>query len=212
MKKTLIVVIIALLVNSLAICAQDIKNTYWVDLSLSTGFMYPGNFGQNDYAGDVVIGWRANSKIALGAGMKCSGMIKTGATSFPVFLKVRYDILDKFVSPYISVAAGWSFNAYKHIEKYDSRPIEDIIKEIIAPLANSNEYYRDGLYASAMAGVAVKDGERGRVYLGVGVDLSQCRKKINLPDDPSIMVVVPERTSFFHQIEPALRFQIGYEF
>ena len=209
MKKLFLIAIVSCFVTSVVAFAQDEKNTYWVDMSLSTGFMSPGNPGQTDYAGNVTIGWRANNKVVLGAGIMCSGMIKTGAVSFPVFLKVRYDILDKFVSPYVSVAAGWAFNAYEHIEKYDKRPLEDILRDLDI---KSNYYHRDGLYASAMAGVAVKNGQRGRFYLGVGVDFSQYRKRIDYPGKSETVMLVPESASFFHQIKPALRFQIGYEF
>ena len=56
MKKLFLTAIVSCFVASVMTFAQDKKNTYWVDMSLSTGFMSPGNSGQTDYAGDVTIG------------------------------------------------------------------------------------------------------------------------------------------------------------
>lgn len=56
MKKLFLIAVVSCFVASVTAFAQDGKNTYWVDMSLSTGFMSPGNPGQTDYAGDVTIG------------------------------------------------------------------------------------------------------------------------------------------------------------
>lgn len=56
MRKLFLTTIVSCFVASVMTFAQDTKNTYWVDMSLSTGFMSPGNPEQTDYAGNVTIG------------------------------------------------------------------------------------------------------------------------------------------------------------
>ena len=67
------------------------------------------SIGHPDYAFALWGGWRALPQFAVALGFEGSNSISTGTTSVPVFLRIRSDILDRRISPYIQIDAGYTF-------------------------------------------------------------------------------------------------------
>lgn len=198
MKKTLIVFMSFI---SLAASAQSISSTcynpslrgsgFWMDVTLSTGNLFlesdeigrPGAREQIDYAADFAFGWRAGRHFATGAGMSAVTGLKSGTFSLPIYLSLRYDILDTFVSPYLNVDIGWSFA----VSRYGG-------------------YCRNGLFASAAVGASFRIEKDHRLYLGVKAGECQISRGSNIRNAVNYRDV-----PFFDRFRPELRFCIGFE-
>lgn len=186
MKKTLIV-----LLSLISVAASAGNGRIWMDATLSTGNLFldnmetgrPGAYKQIDYAADFVLGCRAGSHFAVGAGASCVNALKSGTFSVPVFLRIRYDILDRFVSPYITMDIGWAFT----VNKYSG-------------------YCRNGFSASIAAGASFRIENGNRMYLGVKAGESQVSRSSNIRNAVNYRDV-----PFFARFRPELRVCIGFE-
>lgn len=237
MRKLFITIAVALLAISFA-SAQSQRTGFWADFSLSTGSLIlentskQGTFSmqQTDYAADVVFGWRANSHLAIGAGATASCVVKSGAYSIPLFIRLHYDILDKTVSPYLNLDLGWSLAARSLVS-------EDLVKVADEPFYtldcryveynNPDRYYRNGFMTALSLGVAVKIERGDRLYLGVTAGTCQVTHGVTVRDSEGVVtnystavkgpdhistVLVPTYSGFLERFRPEIRFRIGYEF
>lgn len=238
MRKCIIIIAAALMAVNTA-SAQSQEKGFWADFSLSSGSLIlekPSESGtftmqHTDYAADVVLGWRANSHLAIGAGATASCVIKSGAYSVPLFLRLRYDILDRTVSPYLSADLGWSF-APGSISSGDVVKVADesfyTLDCRYVEYNNPDKYYRKGLVASLSLGVAVKIERGDRIYLGVTGGTCQVAHGVTVRDSEGVItnyatavkgpngistVLVPTaKKGFMDRFRPEIRFRIGYEF
>lgn len=62
-----------------------------------------------DYAFGLFCGYRILPQLAAAAGFEGSNSVVTGTTSLPVFIRLRCDLSDRKVSPFIQVDAGFAF-------------------------------------------------------------------------------------------------------
>lgn len=65
--------------------------------------------GHPDYAFALWCGYRALPQFAIALGFEGSNSVSTGTTSIPVFLRIRSDFLDRRVSPFVQIDAGYAF-------------------------------------------------------------------------------------------------------
>lgn len=198
MKKTLLIL---LLLVSVAASAQSIGATcdnpslrgsgFWMDVTLSSGNLFletaeigrPGAREQIDYAADLAFGWRAGRHFAAGAATSAVTGLKSGTFSLPIYLRLRYDILDTFVSPYLNLDIGWSFAVSRY-----------------------SNYCRNGLFASATIGASFRIEEGHRLYLGVKAGECQISRDSNIRNAVNYSDV-----QFFDRFRPELRICIGFE-
>ncbi|MGN0191291.1 MAG: hypothetical protein ACI39U_06510 [Candidatus Cryptobacteroides sp.] len=127
---------------------------FWFDVAASAGGMITRNpagtaakYGMNraSYGVEAVFGYRFNNYVALGAGAQFVGEINRSDVSVPIIARVRYDILDRMVCPFLAVDLGYSVYPYK----------------------TSSQYGREGLIGSGTIGVAIKSDGNHRAYLGI---------------------------------------------
>lgn len=220
----------------LAATAQGPRKGFWMDLALSTGEImniepvYERAYkAHTDYAAEVTLGYRVSDHFAIGAGTMVSRMIKSDTWSFPVQLKVRYDILDHLFSPYLAAELGWSFRGGP------SMPASDVLKAADEPFRNGETTYidnlnlvvpfRKGLRATLSAGVAVRAEKGSRVYLGVTAGMCGVTHGVNVdmgdgttmnysemvPGPNGYTVLVRGASPKCGVLKPELRFTIGFE-
>lgn len=65
--------------------------------------------GHPDYALALWGGWRALPQFAIALGFEGSNSVRTGTTSVPVFVRIRSDLLDRRISPFVQIDAGYAF-------------------------------------------------------------------------------------------------------
>ena len=65
--------------------------------------------GHSDYAFALWGGYRALPQFAIALGFEGSNSVSTGTTSVPIFLRIRSDFLDRRVSPFVQIDAGYAF-------------------------------------------------------------------------------------------------------
>ena len=65
--------------------------------------------GHPDYAFALWSGYRVLPQFAIALGFEGSNSMSTGTTSVPVFLRIRSDFLDRRVSPFVQIDAGYAF-------------------------------------------------------------------------------------------------------
>ena len=175
MKKVFAALMMAVMLGTVAFSAsaQEKKEQdkgFWFDVSASAGGMVMRNpagsktrFGMNraSYGIDAVFGYRFNNYVALGAGAQFVGEINRNDVSVPIIVRVRYDILDRNVTPFIAAEAGYSI--YPYSEK--PRP----------------QFSREGLIGAGTIGVAIKADGNHRAYLGiVGSAVQVTNKQTNI--------------------------------
>jgi len=220
----------------LAATAQGSSRGFWMDLALSTGEImntepaYGRTYkGHTDYAAEVTLGYRVSDHFAIGTGTMVSRMIKSDAWSFPVQLKVRYDILDRLFSPYLAAELGWSFTGGPSVHA------SDVLRAADGPFRNGETTYidnlslaapfRKGLRAVLSAGVAVRAEKGSRVYLGVAAGVCGVTHGVNVdmgdgttasyseavPGPHGYTVLVRGANPKCGRLKPELRFTIGFE-
>lgn len=220
----------------LAATAQGPHRGFWMDLALSTGEImnvepvYERAYkGHTDYAAEATLGYRVSDRFAIGAGTIASRMIKSDAWSFPVQMKVRYDILGSLFSPYLAAELGWSFRGGSSVVA------ADVLKVADEPFGNGETTYignpnlaapfRKGLRAALSAGVAVRAEKCSRVYLGVTAGVCGISHAVNVdmgdgttasyseavPGPNGHTVLVRGANPKCGTLKPELRFTIGFE-
>ena len=170
MKRSLITSITSLVLASVAHASE--KSDYFqkgaffsVELSAGKTFNERVN---TSYGIDIAAGYRFCPQFVLAAGFgghaysnstaTCGGSVvrKVETTSVPVFIRLRSDILDKKVSPYVQLDLGYSFiflysrdAAFKI--KYNDQVFIHKVKDMgFATLDLYEEYFR-GLHADKTA-------------------------------------------------------------
>ena len=221
---------------SVTLSAQSRGAGLWTDISLSSGNLLldsPLGDGsktlqQTDYAADAVLGWRVNSHLAIGAGVTASCIIKSGAYSFPLYMRLRYDILDRAVSPYLNLDLGWSLAARSVLSEEVVRVADEPFHTLdcrYVEYSNPDMYYRKGLVAALTAGVSVRIERGNRLYFGVTAGVCQVSHGVDVRGadgtvtnyatavkGPDIRtVLVPTHESFRERLRPEIRFRIGFE-
>lgn len=231
-----IIFVIPVILIGIAASAQERHDGFWMDLALSTGEVmniepiYEHTYkGHTDYAAEVTLGYRVSDHFAIGAGAMGSRMIKSDAWSFPVQLKVRYDILDRLFSPYLAAELGWSFRGGPSVAA------SDVLKGTDEPFLNGEMTYvdnpnlaapyRKGGRATLSAGVAVRAEKGSRIYFGVtaGVCGVTHGVSVDMGDGTTVnyseMVLGPSGYTVLVRganpkcgvLKPELRFTIGFE-
>ena len=159
MKKVYILAVVAALsMISFGAKAQEQRTSgFWLDVSLGTGEYASLPSAHTVYSGDVALGYRFNPHLALGAGVEIINGIKSNALSLPVFLRFRYDILDKMVSPFVSVNLGYVVTPSKNQVLAKPSPSADLY------IANR---YMLGLYDNLTIGVSFRIENGHRIWIG----------------------------------------------
>lgn len=229
MRKTAILLAVMLPMCSVAISAQSRGAGLWADISLSSGnLLLASPLGDNsltmqqtDYAADAVLGWRFGSRLAVGAGATASCVIKSGAYSFPLFLRLRYDILDRTVSPYLNLDLGWSLATRKELVTGErvvaNVPLYMQNEQLNVNYSHPEMYYRKGLIAALTAGVSIRIERGNRIYFGVTAGACQLSRGVDIIDkntnNDNVVgyAAVPIHEEFWKRMRPEIRFKIGFE-
>lgn len=94
-----------------------------------------------DYAFALWGGWRALPQFSIALGFEGSNSVSTGTTSVPVFLRIRSDLLDRRVSPFVQIDAGYAFQfAPSRRGTEDLRLNKEPFPEKYKGFASANDY------------------------------------------------------------------------
>lgn len=175
MRKIYIVMMVAALYcSSIAAAAQNETDGkgIWLDVSLGTGDYAALPEAHTMCTADVAIGYRVNPHFAIGGGAGAILGIKTNAWNIPAFIRMRYDILDRFATPFITVDLGYAFTTQK----------QDLAKTSPSPTTPAR--YIVGPYDNITVGCAFKIEKGHRIWLGVsggyyltGIKQTDCIKR-----------------------------------
>ena len=213
MKKTLIVVIIALLGFAISLNAQktpDKENKFYCNIEIleTASFNLPEKLNKKvlfETGLNLAMGYEFNRYLTLAGGIGFNTLeigTKNMKNSFPVFVRLHSEFLDKKVTPYAELDLGWNFvcgESYSEKINYgeninDAHTIkkEDLVngeKPLLDEksgkyMFNDNTniyldidynkmiYIPDGLFAKLTLGTSIKAGEH-KVNIGVTGALSQ---------------------------------------
>lgn len=204
--------------------------------------------GRNSsYGTDVALGYRFAPQlaVALGSGahaysnrtLTCNGTVLRQVENIcvPVFVRLRSDILDREVSPYIQMDLGYSFmemytrddmGAIRHAED----PFSNGRNEYIDIEDNHIQYGNAGLFASLDIGIGLwvigplrmnvaLSGGIHQVFLGAsflfdGKVLNFGRIDCHSPSEggPTVLVRTVGTPSFKDTLEPYTRVKISFSF
>ena len=169
-KSYLIVTSILFLLLSTSAFAQEYTKGTWFDVSLGTGDYMGLSQPHTMYAADVAVGYRFNPHLALGAGTGVNLGVKTDAWNIPAFVRLRYDMLDSFASPFVSVDLGYAFTNMVYFFDGQDKPVKGVVH--LNKIANPAMYselrrYMLGLYDNVTIGCSFKVEGGHRVWIGV---------------------------------------------
>lgn len=158
MKKSYIIAAIAAIFFSTASFAQDNEYTkgVWFDVSLGTGDYLSLPDAHTQYAADFAVGYRVNPHFAVGGGAGVNLGIKSGAVNIPAFVRLRYDMLNKVATPFISADLGYAFTPSR--------------QDLSAPTGSSPsapKRFMVGPYDNLTIGCAVRIEKGHRIWFGV---------------------------------------------
>lgn len=189
MKKIFVLFLLSALSMG-TLFAQDKEKGFWFDVSLQTGddMMYGKDNGSHiTYGLDAAFGYRFNPHIAIGAGTGFQYKIKQHGAGFPVYATVRWDFIDRFVSPYFSLDLGGVLPTMKF-----QKDNEGILHVSHNPF-NECPF---GLLAKGNLGISFRVENGSRIYLGcesgiiAGREDWLCTKEYK-SDEKKILMSIP---------------------
>lgn len=119
--------------------------------------------GHPDYAFALWGGYRALPQFAIALGFEGSNSVSTGTTSVPVFLRIRSDFLDRRVSPFVQIDAGYAFQfAPSRRGAEDLKLNKDPFPEKFRGFASADEYLNAHIadYLDRFAGLPQEELDR----------------------------------------------------
>lgn len=160
MRKSYLIAAVAALFFSCNLAhaqSEGYDKGVWFDVSVGTGDYASLPDAHTMYAGDFAVGYRFNPHVALGAGAGVALGIKSGAVNIPVFVKLRYDMLDRVATPFISLDLGYALTPSK----------QDISRPVGGASVSAPARYMVGPYDNLTVGCAIKVEKGHRIWFGV---------------------------------------------
>lgn len=166
-----------------ALQAQNLDKRVVIDLSLSSGRLISSEYDMTDCAATALVGYKFNAHLSIGEGLAVTRTIKSDIWNVPVITRIRYDLLNRFCSPYIACDLGWNF--------------------LLSSAANyaDSQIYRKGIFSDLSIGVALRDESGLSVYLALAPGV--CKTLTHNRIDPKADT---------HTYTPDLKLRIGVKF
>ena len=196
---------------------------------------------------DISIGYRFRPQLAIAVGTGAHGCSKrtwtcgdtvprkVENTCVPVFVRVRSDLRDREVTPYLQMDIGYSFMDMYTREslgrvKYASDNFMNGRNEYIEMNDSYIQYGMNGWFTSLDVGVSLHIIGRSRMNLGLCAGLHQAflgtsfqttdgevlhfgrEESLTVDDDSSVLVRIVGKSSFIDSIESFVRVKIGFTF
>lgn len=146
--KKIIISILSIIVCG-AVQAQNSEKGFMTDISISTGRLISTKYEMTDCAATAVVGYKFNVHLSIGEGIAITRTLKSDIWNLPVLTRFRYDILNRFCSPYIACDLGWNFLLSSAENCADS------------------QICRNGLFSDLSIGVTIRDESGISVYLAL---------------------------------------------
>ena len=227
------------------------KSGVYVSVDFAPGTVFNGKRGNNEsnssYGTDLAIGYRFLPQCALEIGtgahsysnktLTCDDTVrrKVENTCVPVFIRLRSDILDREVSPYIQMDLGYSFMEMYTREdlgrvRYSEERFTNGRCEYIEMNDSYIQYGNAGWFSSLDLGISLHVIGRSRMNLGLCVGIHQAflgtsfqtadgeilhfgrEDYLTADDGSSVLVRTVGRPSFIDSIESFVRVKIGFTF
>ena len=196
---------------------------------------------------DISIGYRFRPQLAIAVGTGAHGCSnrtwtcgdtvprKVENTCVPVFVRVRSDLRDREVTPYLQMDIGYSFMDMYTREslgrvQYASDNFMNGRNEYIEMNDSYIQYGMNGWFTSLDVGVSLHIIGRSRMNLGLCAGLHQAflgtsfqttdgevlhfgrEESLTVDDDSSVLVRIVGKSSFIDSIESFVRVKIGFTF
>lgn len=257
MKRAMSLCIMMMLFSSsLSASGEGDRNDYfrkglYLGLDFSVGSAVNENSGRarnTCYGTDVALGYRFCPQMALAVGvgthafsnrtLTCGGTVprKVENTCVPVCIRLRSDLLDRKVSPYVQVDMGYSFMfMYDRTDRgevrYCDTPFSNGRNEYIVIDDCHTQYGMDGLFASIEFGVGWQVIGRLRMNLGLSAGIHRAflgtsfrttqgdRLRFGLTEPVSAMrsgermaVRIVGKPGIRQSMEPSARVKVSFSF
>ena len=256
--KRFISVSICLMLSAIAISASEKGDDYnyfqrgvFVSVDFAPGVILNERTidrDRNSSTGtDISIGYRFRPQLAIAVGTGAHGCSKrtwtcgdtvprkVENTCVPVFVRVRSDLRDREVTPYLQMDIGYSFMDMYTREslgrvKYASDNFMNGRNEYIEMNDSYIQYGMNGWFTSLDVGVSLHIIGRSRMNLGLCAGLHQAflgtsfqttdgevlhfgrEESLTVDDDSSVLVRIVGKSSFIDSIESFVRVKIGFTF
>lgn len=256
--KRFISVSICLMLSAIAISASEKGDDYnyfqrgvYVSVDFAPGVILNERIidrERNSSTGtDISIGYRFRPQLAIAVGTGAHGCSnrtwtcgdtvprKVENTCVPVFVRVRSDLRDREVTPYLQMDIGYSFMDMYTREslgrvKYASDNFMNGRNEYIEMNDSYIQYGMNGWFTSLDVGVSLHIIGRSRMNLGLCAGLHQAflgtsfqttdgevlhfgrEESLTVDDDSSVLVRIVGKSSFIDSIESFVRVKIGFTF
>ena len=228
------------------------KSGVYVSVDFAPGTVFNGKRGNNEsnssYGTDLSFGYRFIPQCALAIGvgahsysnktLTCDNTVrrKVENTCVPVFIRLRSDILDREVSPYIQMDLGYSFMEMYTREdlgrvRYSEERFTNGRYEYIEMNDSYIQYGMAGLFAALDFGVSLHVIGRCRMNIGLSAGVHQAflgtsfqttegdvlnfgrvdYLSVGTGESP-LMVRTIGTANFWDSLEPSLRVKMGFTF
>ena len=228
------------------------KSGVYVSVDFAPGTVFNGKRGNNEsnssYGTDLSFGYRfmPHLAVALGAGahsfsnktLTCDDTVrrKVENTCVPVFIRLRSDILDREVSPYIQMDLGYSFMEMYTREdmgrvRYSDQAFTNGRHEYIEFNDSYIQYGMAGLFAALDFGLSLHVVGRCRMNIGLSAGVHQAFLGTSFQtaegdvlnfgridylgdgtSESSAIVRTVGSADFRDSLEPSLRVKMGFTF
>ena len=228
------------------------KSGVYVSVDFAPGTVFNGKRGNNEsnssYGTHLAIGYRFLPQCALAVGvgahsysnktLTCDDIVrrKVENTCVPVFIRLRSDILDREVSPYIQMDLGYSFMEMYTREdlgrvRYSEERFTNGRCEYIEMNDSYIQYGNAGWFSSLDLGISLHVIGRCRMNIGLSAGVHQAFLgtsfqtaegeilnfgRIDYLDDgsgePQAMVRTAGTADLRDSLEPSLKVKIGFTF
>ena len=139
-------------------------------VELSSGFVFRnGKVAEPDCGIKMAGGYRFFPQLAMAVGFEGVNSIGTGTTCVPVFLQLRSDIMDSWISPLVQLETGWAFQV-KH-GTYDEGIIRHAGKQSFIDMRywDKHQFSKRGPFVNLTLGAAFHLKREGgaNIFLGL---------------------------------------------
>ena len=232
MKKVRTLAVIAALAVAVSASAQTKQFKHYQKggygaVELSSGFVFRNRqVTKPDYGIKMAGGYRFFPQLAMAIGFEGVNSMQTGTTCVPVFLQIRSDLMDSWISPLVQLETGWAFQV-KH-GTYDEGIIRHSGKQSFIDMRywEKHQFSKRGPFVNLTLGAAFHLRREGsaNIFLGVtggyssyyeGLWIRQYSNKdlqFATPgtlDDGTPAVLQGDNRKLSDRFLPELRFKIG---
>ena len=258
MKRYIILSICTMIMSVTALAANNncipeyFRRGLYVSVDFAPGTVFNGRRGNNEsnssYGTDITIGYRFLPQFALALGtgshsysnktLTCGDTVrrKVENTCVPVFVRLRSDLFDREVSPYVQMDLGYSFmEVYTREDsgrvKYSDDRFTNGRYEYVEINDSYIQYGLAGIFAALDFGLSLHVVGRCRMNIGISAGVHQAFLgtsfqtadgevlnfgRVDYLDDVSgefhTMVRTAGIADLWDSLEPSLKVKMGFTF